>query len=257
MEPLAFTTNRFDGVLADPGALPSDPDEFAARLDHSLEHWRQQDFRVAWLEIPIGHSRLVPVAVEAGFLFHHSGADYLMLTLALEEDAFVPAHATHYIGAGGVVLSQERQLLVVAEKYYRTPGQLPRFKLPGGALHQGEHLVDGVIREVREETGVETAFDALVCFRHWHGYRYGKSDIYFVCRLHPLSQEITIQEEEIAECRWIPVDEYLGLDHISPFNKRVVWTALNSPGLAPEELEGYGEPERYEIFMPPKDENRP
>ena len=39
----------------------------------------------------------------------------------------------------------------------------------------------------------------LHSFRHWHGYRYGKSDIYFVCRLAPLSEELTMQTEELEE----------------------------------------------------------
>jgi len=251
MLPIESTTNRFDGVLPDPEALPVDPQEFADRLNFSLGNWRREGLQVIWLEVPIARSELIPIAVDAGFSFHHSSEDYLMLTLALHEGAFIPAHATHYIGAGGVVLTEERELLVVSEKQYQTPGKPPRFKLPGGALHQSEHLVDGVIREIREETGIETAFDALVCFRHWHGYRYGKSDIYFISRLHPLSREIIIQEEEIAECRWMPVEEYLGDEHVSPFNKRIVHAALDSPGLIPVELEGYGGREQYEIFMPP------
>ena len=73
----------------------------------------------------------------------------------------------------------------------------PAYKLPGGALHQGEHLLDGVMREVYEETGVRAKFESLVCLRHWHGYRYGKSDIYFICRLSPLSEEINMQAEEM------------------------------------------------------------
>ena len=67
-----------------------------------------------------------------------------------------------------------------------------------------------MVREVLEETGVRTRFEAVVCLRHWHGYRYGKSDIYFVCRLSPLSREITMQEEELEAALWMPVDEYLG-----------------------------------------------
>jgi len=251
MQLLESTTNRFDGVLPDPQALPIDLREFTDHLNHSLDSWRGEGLQVVWLEVPIARSALIPIAVDAGFTFHHSGEDYLMLTLALQKGAFIPAHATHYIGAGGVVLTKERKLLVVSEKQYQTPGRPPRFKLPGGALHQSEHLADCVIREIREETGVETAFDALICFRHWHGYRYGKSDIYFVSRLHPLSREITIQEEEIAECRWMPVEEYLGDENVSVFNKRVVQAALDSPGLIPVEIEGYGDRDQYEIFMPP------
>ncbi len=80
----------------------------------------------------------------------------------------------------------------------------------------GEHLIDGVVREVLEETGVQAAFEALVCFRHWHGYRWNKSDIYFICRLSALSEEITAQANEIEEAKWMPVDEYLASEYRQP-----------------------------------------
>ena len=251
MQAIESTTNPFGGVLPKPEALSPDPDEFSRHLQHSLEVWKERDFQVAWLEVPIARSQLIPVAVAAGFTFHHSSEDYLMLTLQLEEGAFIPAYASHYIGAGGVALNEREELLVVCERYrHSNSSGPPRYKLPGGALHEGEHLVEGVIREVLEETGVRTRFGSLVCFRHWHGYRYGKSDIYFVCRLHPLSEEISIQVEEIAECLWMPVAAYLNDENISIFNKRIVQAALHSPGVVPAQIEGYAEPEKHEFFMP-------
>jgi 8-oxo-dGTP pyrophosphatase MutT (NUDIX family) len=251
MELIAATTNPFGGILPKPEALNADPQAFVAALRVSLEAWKAEGYKVVWLEVSIDKAALIPLAVEVGFVFHHSADGYLMLTLQLEAGAFVPAYASHYIGAGGVVLSEQQELLVVSEKYHRRDGGPPRYKLPGGALHAGEHLAEAVVREVAEETGVETEFDALVCFRHWHGYRFGKSDIYFVCRLHPLSDRITIQEEEIAECRWMPVAEYLAGEHISDFNKRIVEAAIKSEGVRLTEMEGYGKPEQYEFFMPP------
>jgi 8-oxo-dGTP pyrophosphatase MutT (NUDIX family) len=110
--------------------------------------------------------------------------------------------------------------------------------------------VDAVLREVEEETGVRARFEALVCFRHWHGYRYGKSDIYFVARLSPISQDLTMQAEEIEECFWMPVADYFASDLVSPFNKRIVRAALSSPGISPEWIDGYADPARYEFFMP-------
>ena len=204
MELIESTTNPFRGIVARPEALPNDPEEFRQRLRYSLQQWGEQDFLTVWLQVPIAKSALIPVAVDAGFSFHHSGEDYLLLTYRLVNHSHIPPFATHYIGAGGVVLNDDRELLVVCERY-RRPGQAPFYKLPGGALHPGEHLEHAVIREVLEETGVQTRFEALVCFRHWHGYRYGKSDIYFVCRLRPLSTEIQMQADEIEEClgfRW-------------------------------------------------------
>ncbi|MDA0733437.1 MAG: NUDIX domain-containing protein [Chloroflexi bacterium] len=245
---LEATTNQFRGVVIKPESLPDDPGEFNVGLRQSLDAWRAEGLLVIWFQVPISKSALIPIAVEAGFTFHHSNPDYLMMTLQIVQDAHVPPFATHYIGAGGVVLRDEKDLLVVCERH-RRPGQAPFYKLPGGALLAGEHLADAVVREVLEETGVHTQFDALVCFRHWHGYRYGKSDIYFVCRLHPLSQEITMQESEIEDCLWMPVADFLGSAEVSVFNKSIVSAALGSPGVAPSQIAGF-EGRAVEFFMP-------
>ena len=249
MQPLEATPDPFNGIAPDPDALPHDPLAFKQALDYSLEAWEEDGFRVVWLKLPVSRSSLVPVAVNAGFIYHHAEESYVQLTRKLVDDAYIPSHATHYIGVGGVVINDAKELLVVSERYRRRGGG-PAYKLPGGALQPREHLVDAAIREILEETGVTTTFQSLVCFRHWHDYRFGKSDIYFVCRLSPLSLEINMQESEIAECLWMPVGEFLGGESISPFNKRIVGAALDSPGVVPAEVEGYGDPDRYEFFMP-------
>lgn len=245
-----WTENRFGGVEVDPESLPAEPSEFEEQLWGALAFWTEQGLRVVWLEIPIARTALIPIAVEAGFVFHHCGQEYVMMTRQLAKGAFVPPYATHYIGAGGVVLNERQELLVVWEKTHRQSGR-KYYKLPGGALHQGEHIVDCVQREIREETGIETRFESLVCFRHWHGYRFDKSDIYFVCRLSPLSHEITVDDIEIAECLWMPVQEYLESEDVGVFNKRIVQAALNGASMVPTWIEGYqNEPDRREIFMP-------
>lgn len=248
MEVLEATTNPFRGVVPNPEALPADPEQFRQQLTHSLRTWQAEGLLVVWLEVPLSHAALIPVAVEAGFTFHHTSHQYLMLTHSLVDDAFIPPYATHYVGAGGVVVNEDRELLVVSERYRSRRG--PSYKLPGGALHPGEHLEDAVVREVLEETGVQTRFEALACFRHWHGYRYGKSDIYFVCRLAPLSQDISMQAEEIAECLWMPVDTFLSDEGVHHFNKAIVRAALDSHGLAPGAIEGFPDDGSREFFLP-------
>jgi 8-oxo-dGTP pyrophosphatase MutT (NUDIX family) len=245
---LAFAPDIFGGVIVESDSLPADASAFETMLGHSLETWKAGGTRLVWLPVPLSRAALVPVAAAAGFTFHHTNDNDLMMVLRLVEDAFVPYHATHYVGVGGVVINARQELLVVCEKHRRT--SKPYYKLPGGALHPGEHLVEAVTREVLEETGVETRFEALVCFRHWHGYRYGKSDIYFVCRLSPLSEDVTMQAEEIEECFWMPVEDYFNSDLVSVFNKRIVKAALSSTGVMPEWIDGYADPSRYEFFMP-------
>lgn len=248
MELLVHSVNNFNGIVIDPGALPNDPAEFRARLEISLAQWRADGRQVVWMEAPAGRAALIPPAVDAGFSFHHSQDGYLMMTLRLVEGALIPYYATHYIGAGGVVVNSRQEILVVCERF--RGGNRPYYKLPGGALHPGEHLVDGVIREVREETGVEAKFEALACFRHWHGYRYGKSDIYFVCRLSPISEEIRMDEHEIEDCRWMPVSEYLQSEFVGLFNRRIVRAALENPGIPSVWVEGYSNPTTHEFFFP-------
>lgn len=248
MQPLLATVNQFGGVVIEPQTLPSSPDEFKAQLEFSLEQWCSEGHKLIWLEVAIQLAALIPIATEQGFIFHHSTPHTLMMTRQLVADAFVPAYATHYIGAGGVVINEKQEVLVVVERYRGGHGRY--IKLPGGALHQGEHLVDGVIREVLEETGIEARFESLVCFRHWHGYRYGKSDIYFVCRLSPAHNDINFDRGELDECMWMPVQEYLDHPQVSLFNRRIVEAAVKSKGLQTTWMEGYDDKTAREFFMP-------
>ena len=249
MQILDHTVNQFNGVVLDSDKLPLEPEEFRSRLGLSLDVWRKNGNALIWVDLPIEKTALAPVATEAGFRFHHSAEESLTLTYRLQPDALVPTYATHYIGAGGVVLNDRQELLVVSERHRRDRSQ-PYYKLPGGALHPGEHLAEGVVREVYEETGVRARFEALVCFRHWHGYRWNKSDIYFICRLSPLSHEIVIQESEIEESHWMPVQDYLDSEFVSAFNKQVVRAAIESAGVSPTWIDGYADARRYEFFMP-------
>ncbi|MCL0054285.1 NUDIX domain-containing protein [Dehalococcoidia bacterium] len=251
MGELDWTMNPFGGAVIEPKSLNADPDMFSNQIDAAIVKMKETEVKVAWLNIPHQIVAVVPVAAKRGFTFHHAESGYAMMTLQIEDGAFIPPYATHYIGIGGVVLNKRQELLVVSERY-RMGGRGPSYKLPGGALQPGEHLEEAAVREVEEETGVKTEFDALVCFRHWHGYRYGKSDIYFVARLTALSEGITMQEEEISECLWMPVDDFLNSDDIHVFNKTIVQSALEGKGVSPIKIHGYEPAEKFEFFMPPE-----
>ena len=249
VSPLAAAPNPFRGVVVNTAELPSDPGEFAARLDAAIAQWRETGYEVAWLDLPLALAAHVPVATQRGFIYHHADTAGLTATLTLIPGSFIPPYATHYVGAGGVVLNRRDELLVVCERY-RIDNRPPFYKLPGGALEPGENIVASILREVMEETGIAAKFEALTCFRHWHGYRYGKSDIYFVCRLRALTDKITMGEHEIAECLWMPLHDFMADAAISPFNKSIVRSALESDGIIPADPPGMPPDPAREYFLP-------
>jgi ADP-ribose pyrophosphatase YjhB (NUDIX family) len=72
----------------------------------------------------------------------------------------------------------------------------------------GEDISDAAIREVLEETGVQTRFNSLVAFRHSHGSQFGCSDIYLIVHLSPEdeTQPLIKCDREIEECCWMQVN---------------------------------------------------
>ena len=226
---LTGVRNRYGDFIIDAGSLPQSASEFEEQLGCVLPGWRA-GHKVLWLEVPLQAAALIPVAVGAGFLFHHARAKALTLTLAPTPDSFVYPNPSHYVGAGGVVIDERRRVLVVSERF-RGDMSRPYYKLPGGLLHHREDLADGVTREVLEETGVRTRFLAINSVRHRHTGAFGHSDLYIVCRLAPLTREIVIQAAEIEECFWMPVDDYLTSEDVHDFNRRIVRDALANPGL--------------------------
>lgn len=82
-----------------------------------------------------------------------------------------------------------------------------------------ENIVDAGIREILEETNVQTKFDTMIAIRHAHGAGFGCSDLYIVMALIPITNTITKCEREIAECRWMPIDEYMNHPNVHETNR--------------------------------------
>lgn len=249
MPTLPATSDPYGGVTFDTDGLPTDNAGCLAHLRADIDAYRADGKRLAWFKIPIARSILIPDVVALGFEFHHARADFVMLVQRLVPDAFMPTDASHFVGAGAVVINERNELLVVCERVHASTNKKPFYKMPGGLVDTGERLADAVEREVFEETGVRARFESIVCVRHQHGYRFGKSDFYVVCRLTPLSQEINPDPDEIAECLWMPVDDYLASDATHAFNRHIVAAAVSGTGAAVTTIDGYTtDARRLEVF---------
>ncbi|MDR6236317.1 NUDIX domain-containing protein [Pseudomonas oryzihabitans] len=240
---MQYRQDAFNGLIIDAASLPSSREAFAPLLAELLDQARREGRNLIWLTLPLALGELVGVATAAGFVFHNCLEQELTLVWRGAPSAFAPFVPTHSLGVGGLVLNERGELLAIRERGSQG------YKLPGGHVELGEDLAPAVIREVWEETGIHSAFRAIVGMVTTHPYRFGKSNLYLVCRLDPLSADIAIQDpEEIEDALWLALPDYLADAGNSAFNRELVHSLARSEGLVPSALNS----ERYpkaEVFL--------
>jgi 8-oxo-dGTP pyrophosphatase MutT (NUDIX family) len=101
------------------------------------------------------------------------------------------------LGAAAVILDGQARVLLVKHTYGRL-----NWELPGGAAERGESIVETVLREVREETGLDV--EAL----HTTGIYYEPATdiLHFVFLCRPRDGDFCAQPDqlEISHCAYWP-----------------------------------------------------
>lgn len=185
-----------------------DPNVFHSALTASMLKWRHEGKKGVWLKLPIEHANLIEPAVKEGFWYHHAEPNYLMLVYWIPETpSTIPANASHRVGVGAIVLTDKKEILVVQEKSGKFRGT-GIWKIPTGVVDEGEDISAAAVREVKEETGIDTKFVETLAFRQSHKAFFEKSDLFFLCFLVPSSFNIQKQELEIEAAEWLPFEEY-------------------------------------------------
>jgi ADP-ribose pyrophosphatase YjhB (NUDIX family) len=78
--------------------------------------------------------------------------------------------------AAAVIFNAEKKILLVKLTYQR----IHPWGLPGGSLDYSETPEDAVIREVREETGLNIGIEKLLLAKSWSPDKVG---VYYLCKL--------------------------------------------------------------------------
>lgn len=103
------------------------------------------------------------------------------------------------------ILNKKNEVLVLALSYK------PGWHFPGGMLNDGESPMQAAVREVKEETGIETAAESL----RFLGVRYGVSrqsggDYYhflFTARISEATATIIrLDRSEATDYKWLSVE---------------------------------------------------
>eukprot|EP00924_Labyrinthula_sp_SR-Ha-C_P001546 augustus_masked-scaffold_18-processed-gene-1.59-mRNA-1 protein AED:0.08 eAED:0.08 QI:0/-1/0/1/-1/1/1/0/303 len=219
-----------DKQLSAENNIPMSSSEFSQRMLLSLNQWSDQGANSCVLNIHKKQAHLIPTAVKLGFDFHHVKDEELYLSCLLNAKDPLPIGPRHFIGVAGMALRKKNkgkkkyfvlsdfEVLVIREKSGPSANFSNFFKLPGGLVDPHENLSEAVVREVREETGLETIFLSIANIQELHHFsknsnyiRSGCTDLYTICLVEPLNpeQQLTPQEKEIAECKWMNLEQYL------------------------------------------------
>lgn len=126
---------------------------------------------------------------------------------------------THIVAVGGIAINEEGDVLLV-KTYYGG------WVFPGGQVEIGENLIDALIREIKEESGIDVTVSQLIgVYSNTSTYKGldGVTDIPtkvifdFICK--PVGGELCTSEET-SEVMWVAKDKVLDLITSPPIRTR-------------------------------------
>lgn len=129
--------------------------------------------------------------------------------------------AKFLVGVSAVCVNPANQMLVLRHRFHN---EHP-WGLPGGWADSGETPVESILREIREETGLDAVVEGLLSVEgdgEW-------VEIIYLCRVP--DGEPVIQKSEALEYRWVtPTDHALHLNPMQAKAAHLAATRLVNPG---------------------------
>ncbi|WP_210363722.1 NUDIX domain-containing protein [Bacillus sp. REN3] len=117
---------------------------------------------------------------------------------------------THIVSAGGFVEDSEGNILLVKT---RDGGWV----YPGGQVEAGENLMDALVREIKEESGISTTVSYLVgvysntgSFKWYDGVTDVPTQVIFDFVCQPVGGQLAVSEET-TDSHWVAKDQVLDL----------------------------------------------
>lgn len=152
-----------------------------------------------------------------------------------------------WLAVSGIVISETGEWLVVKKKY---SGLKDVWSLPAGFVKETETVDEAVLREVKEETGIDAEIIGIVGVRS--GVIHDEiSDNMLMFHLKPLHQNVVAQTEELYEAKFCHPDQLLAeggtsilLEELISYNLSQTQTVRE--GVNPGNHFGYT---KYKLFV--------
>lgn len=110
-----------------------------------------------------------------------------------------------WLGVAGIVINSRGQWLVVKKRYSGLKGI---WSMPAGFVEMGETADEAVVREIKEETGIDCEVTGLIGFRTGViSKEISDNMAIFYCKPLDENQPIVVQQSELYDACWADVEE--------------------------------------------------
>lgn len=117
----------------------------------------------------------------------------------------------HIVAAGGIVENAQEEILLVK---IRRNGH---WVFPGGQVEVGENLIDGVVREVKEESGIDVSVSHLIgiysntaTYEGHSGVKTVPTKVMFDFVCEPIGGSLATSDET-SDSRWVQKEKVLDM----------------------------------------------
>ena len=107
----------------------------------------------------------------------------------------------------GCVIKKDNKILMVQEANEKYYGQ---WNFPAGHVDEGESIMEGAIREVKEETGCDVKLTGLLPIKTVYQNDIPTLIVEFTAEI--INEDIKFDKNEILDVKWIDIEDIKNMD---------------------------------------------
>ena len=107
----------------------------------------------------------------------------------------------------GCVIKKDNKILMVQEANEKYYGQ---WNFPAGHVDEGENIMEGAIREVKEETGCDVKLTGLLPIKTVYQTDIPTLIVEFTAEI--INENIKFDKNEILDVKWIDIEDIKNMD---------------------------------------------